>query len=155
MHIQGYNGRIDPCRYIAEVALQRGNRFHKEDIFISDTATSNYLSRDACIAFGIIPKEFPNEEVIGIKGGDEASGCKVWDKVPQNKMGSQVWDKVPQNQMNAQVWDKVHGHMTWAYDPTSKDLKPIKDGTSVWVQNRTTKKWDSMAVVIHRIRNRA
>ena len=41
-----------------------------------------------------------------------------------------------------------------AYDQHSKDLKPIKDGSSVWVQNQETKKWDRKAKVIRRIRRR-
>ena len=41
-----------------------------------------------------------------------------------------------------------------AYDRHSKDLKPIKDGTSIWIQNQETKKWDSMAEIIHRVRKR-
>ena len=63
MHIKGYSGIAEPCLGKAVVTFQHGNRSHQEEVFFSNQATSNFLSRDACMEFGIIPKGFPNVQV--------------------------------------------------------------------------------------------
>ena len=69
VHIRGYSGIAEPCLGKATVNLKMKNRCHKEDIFFSHKATSNFLSRDACKAFGIIPKGFPHEQLNSVNGG--------------------------------------------------------------------------------------
>ena len=53
------------------------------DIYFSHKATSNFLSRDACKAFGIIPKGFPHEQLNSVKGGQK----------PQNLVGLEVYSQ--------------------------------------------------------------
>ena len=67
VHIRGYSGIAEPCLGKATVNLKMKNRCHKEDIFFSHKTTSNFLSRDACKAFGIIPKGFPHEQLNSVK----------------------------------------------------------------------------------------
>ena len=43
--------------------------------YFSNTTTSNFLSRDACIALGIIPKGFPHEQVHAIKPVQDKMGA--------------------------------------------------------------------------------
>ena len=40
------------------------------------------------------------------------------------------------------------------YNRNAKTLKPLKDGTMVWVQNPETKRWDATAKILGRVRNR-
>ena len=71
MQIQGYSGIPENCVGKAMITLQLGSRTHDEEIYFSNMATSNYLSRDACIMFKIIPKGFPHAEVNVLKGSDK------------------------------------------------------------------------------------
>ena len=63
VHIRGYSGIAEPCLGRASINLKIGRRYHKDDIFFNNKETSNFLSRDACKAFGIIPKGFPHEQL--------------------------------------------------------------------------------------------
>ena len=40
------------------------------------------------------------------------------------------------------------------FDQTSKNLKPLNPGTTIWVQNSETKRWEDKAKVIAKVRNR-
>ena len=71
MQIQGYSGIAENCVGKAKVTLQLGSRAQDEEIYFSNMATSNYLSRDACIMFKIIPKGFPHAEVNTLKASDK------------------------------------------------------------------------------------
>ena len=56
VHIRGYDGNSKPCCGKARAVFQRNTRRHEEEVFFSNEATANYLSRGACLALGIIPK---------------------------------------------------------------------------------------------------
>ena len=71
MQIQGYSGIAENCAGKAMITLQLGSRTHDEEIYFSNMATSNYLSRDACIMFKIIPRGFPHAEVNTMKASDK------------------------------------------------------------------------------------
>ena len=71
MQIQGYSGRAENCVGKAKVTLQLGSRAHDEEIYFSNMATSNYMSRDACIMFKIILKGSPHAEVNTLKASDK------------------------------------------------------------------------------------
>ena len=74
VHIKGYSGIVEPCIGKATVNYQRGARKHQEVVFFSNETTSNFLSRDACKAFGIIPQGFPHEQLNSLKQEDR---CQV------------------------------------------------------------------------------
>ena len=76
MQIQGYSGIAENCVGKAKVTLQLGSRAHDEEIYFSNMTTSNYLSRDACIMFKIIPKGFPHAEVNVLKASDKTPYLK-------------------------------------------------------------------------------
>ena len=69
VHIRGYSGIAETCCGKSRVKMQMGSKFHDEDVFFSNQATSNFLSREACKAFGIIPKGFPHEQLNSVKAG--------------------------------------------------------------------------------------
>ena len=48
VHIKGYDGTAKSCLGKAVMKLQLGNKIHQEEIFFSNSTTSNFLSRDAC-----------------------------------------------------------------------------------------------------------
>ena len=50
MHVQGYNGVVEPCLGKAFLRFQRGKRSNIEEVYFSNKATSNFLSRDECMA---------------------------------------------------------------------------------------------------------
>ena len=89
MKIKGYSGIAEECVGKARISLRRGTRTHKEEVFFSNATTSNFLSRDACMAFGIIPKGFPEAEVNGVK----ATGVNSLRKIPDMK----IWENSPEN----------------------------------------------------------
>ena len=66
-HIRGYSGIVEPCVGKATVNLKLGQRCHAEEVFFSKETTGNFLSRDACKAFGIIPRGFPHEQLNAVK----------------------------------------------------------------------------------------
>ena len=83
MHILEYSGVAEPCLGKAYVKFQKGNRSSLEIVYFSNKTTSNFLSRDACMAFGIIPSGFPHAEVnmaVGDKVNKFESSTKHQDK---------------------------------------------------------------------------
>ena len=72
VHIKGYDGIAKACLGKFKLNFQHGNKTFKEMAYFSNSTTSNFLSRDACIALGIVPKGFPNEQVNGIKSSKSA-----------------------------------------------------------------------------------
>ena len=56
IHLKGYDGMAKACLGKFELNLQNGTKSYKEIAYFSNSMTSNFLSRDACIALGIIPK---------------------------------------------------------------------------------------------------
>ena len=77
MHVRGYSGVAEPCVGKAKIKIKVGSHAHLEEVYFSLKATSNFLSKDACKAFGIIPKGFPYEQLNAIKGGEtpQTVGC--------------------------------------------------------------------------------
>ena len=71
VHIKGYDGTAKSCLGKSVIDLKLGNKIRKEEIFFSNSTTSNFLSRDACMALGIIPKGFSYEQVHAVKLGDQ------------------------------------------------------------------------------------
>ena len=102
MQIQGYSGIAENCVGKATDTLQLGSRIHDEEIYFSNMATSNYLSRDACIMFKIIPKGFPHAEVNVLKGSDKTPKSKERvEKTPKSdKRGENVSEKVLEDDEN-------------------------------------------------------
>ena len=74
VYIKGYSGIAEPCLGKATINLQRGARYHEEDVFFSNKSTVNFLSSDACKAFGIIPKGFPHEQLNAVKSDKTGLG---------------------------------------------------------------------------------
>ena len=72
VHIRGYDGNSKPC--CGKAIFQRNSRKHEEEVFFSNEATANYLSRGACLALGIIPKSFPHGECDAIKSEETGAG---------------------------------------------------------------------------------
>ena len=54
MQNQAYSGIAEKCVGKATVTHKLGSRIHDAEIYFSNMATSNYLSRNACIWFKII-----------------------------------------------------------------------------------------------------
>lgn len=73
--IQGYSGIADNCVGKEIVTLPLGSRKHDGEIHFSNTATSNYFSRDTRMMFKIIPKGFPHAEVLVLKALGKTSKC--------------------------------------------------------------------------------
>ena len=63
MHVQGYNGAVEPWLREAFLRFQRGKRSNIEEVYISNRKTSNFTSRDGCMALGIISTGLPYAEV--------------------------------------------------------------------------------------------
>ena len=62
MHDQGYSAVVEPCLGKAFLWFQKGKRSNIEEVYFSNKATSNFLSRDACMALRIVPPGFPDAE---------------------------------------------------------------------------------------------
>lgn len=63
MHIQGYNGKAEPCFGKASINFKRGNRCSPHIVYFSHEAVSNLLSKDAFMALGFVPSYFSYAEV--------------------------------------------------------------------------------------------
>ena len=50
--------------------------------------------------------------------------------------------------------EKLNQKKKYLYDRSAKKLRPLDVGMKVWVQHPETKKWDSTAIILTRIRNR-
>ena len=50
--------------------------------------------------------------------------------------------------------EKLNQKQKYLYDRSAKKLRPLDIGMKVWVQHPETKKWDSTATILTRIRNR-
>ena len=98
VHIQGYSGIAEPCLGHAKVNLRFGTRYHEEDVFFSNTTTANFLSRDACKAFGIIPKGFPHVQLNSVKMDGNGSGGQN----PMHKTGLAGQNPMPINAVAGQ-----------------------------------------------------
>ena len=78
-----------------------------EDVFFSNTSTANFLSRDACKAFGIISKGFPFVQLHSVKGG--GNGCAGQNALKVNGSGGQKAIKSNGNLAAGQNAIKVKG----------------------------------------------
>ena len=85
VHIMGYSGTAEPCLGHIKINLRRGGRSHVEDVFFSNTSTANFLSRDACKAFGTIPKGFPFVQLHSVNG--DGNGCAGQNTIKVNGAG--------------------------------------------------------------------
>ena len=50
--------------------------------------------------------------------------------------------------------EKLNQKQKYLYDRSAKKLRPLDIGIKVWVQHPETKKWDSAATILTRIRKR-
>lgn len=82
VHIKGFDGTATSFLGKAVMKLQLGNKIHQEEIFFSSTTTSNFLSRDACMALGIIPKGFPHEQLHSVKSIQQKDAKRENGQIP-------------------------------------------------------------------------
>ena len=93
VHIKGYDGVAKACLGKFELNFHNGTKLFKEMAYFSNSTTSNFLSRDACIALGIVPKGFPNEQVSTVKSSQDG----IRGIIPPNVTEDRIRGIIPPN----------------------------------------------------------
>ena len=132
MHIQGYSGIAEPCLGKANVTLQRGSRVHEEEIYFSNKTTANFLSRDACMSFGIIPTGFPHAEVNTVNM-DKREDLAKFPNIPNICDQSNYHNKAA-HRNRTYICDQsnyhnkaVHGNRTYNCDQSNYHNKAVHE----------------------------